>query len=317
MNDQIDECIECMAAYKIALGDNLKPVTLKKYKGDLKSICKLMGGISPIDSMDLLRDHEAVVNTLHTVPFSGERLYNKESLKSKIGLMSMLMESRDEIDSHKGYFATYTDIKNELTDDDRSGTSDKRVKAKDNELLPEDIDFALNKYKASEKLPEHLKYLAVSCMSKIPSRRTEYGTTKFIKSEDEIGDGNYLLMDDEGTRLKFILQEYKTAGRYGRKEIEIPDELSQDILDSYIKFPREYLFPKTGRDRVMLEEGMGSNTFVKHVGRIFKDKKVSVNSFRKYSKNHGIFDMGVDALAKEMGHSVSTSERSYAKNNIT
>ena len=285
MNDQIEECIEAMATYKTALGCTLKPITLKKYKSDLRSICKLMGNICPIDSIDLLRDHESVINILHTVPFSGERLYNKESLKSKIGLLSMMMEARDEIDSHRGYFATYNDIKNELTDEDKSGTSDKRVKAKDNELLPEDIDFALNKYKTAEKLPDHLKYLAVSCMSKIPSRRTEYGTTRFIKSEDEIGDGNYLLMDDVGSRLKFILQEYKTAGRYGRKEIEIPDDLSQDILDSYIKHPREYLFPKTGRDKKMLEEGMGSNTFVKHVGRIFKDKKVSVNSFRKYSKN--------------------------------
>jgi len=314
MQDQIEECVEAMIAYKKNLGDQLKPITIKKYKGDLKTICKMMGDINPIDSMDTLKDHENVIHTLHTKPYRGDKKYNKESLKSKIGFMSMLMEAYDHQDSHKGYYGVYNDIKGELFNEDKEGTSDKRVKATDNELTKEDIEGCLRKYRDTGKFNEHMKYLGVCCMSKIPARRCEYGNTKFIQTIDEIEDtdANYLWMDHD-SKLQFILQEYKTAGRYGTKYIDVPDGLSQDILDSYIKYPRDYLFPKTSRDKKMLEAPMGSNGFAKLMARTFTDKKVGVNSFRKFSKNHGVFDMGADALAKEMGHSTATAERSYTK----
>ena len=313
-NDQIEEAIEHMVAYKKALGDNLKPITIKKYKGDLKGICN-MCKCSPIEGIETLKDHTGVINTLHTTPYRGDKLYNKESLKGKIGVMSMLMEAYDHKDAHKGYYDVYNDIRGELMDEDKKGTSDKKVKATANELTKDDIDAVCNKWKDCKKLGGHLKYLATCCMSKIPARRTEYGDTKFIKTTEEIteNDKNYLLMDDEGT-LQFVLQAYKTAGKYGRKYIDVPNDLSQDILESYIKFPRDYLFPKQNRNREMLEEPMGSNTFTKHVGRIFPTKKLGVNSFRKFSKNHGKYDMGANELASQMGHSTSTAERSYASN---
>ena len=309
--DQIEECIEHMVAYKKALGDNLKPITIKKYKGDLKGICN-MCNCSPLDGMDTLKDHAGVINTLHTTPYKGDKLYNKESLKGKIGVMSMLMEAYDHQDAFQGYYGVYNDIRGELMTEDKQGTSDKRVKAKEHELTKEDIAGVCDKWKDCDKLGGHLKYLATCCMSKIPSRRTEYGNTKIIKSADEItaNDKNYLLMDDEGT-LQFVLQEYKTAGKYGRKTIDVPDDLSQDILDSYIKFPRDYLFPKQNKNRQMVDEPMGSNTFTKHIARIFPSKKMGVNSFRKFSKNHGNYGMCAGKLAKEMGHSISTAESSY------
>ena len=313
LNDQIEECVESMVAYKGNLGDQLKPITIKKYKGDLKTICRMMN-VSPVDGMETLKDADAVIHTLHNVPYRKDKLYNKESLKSKIGFMSMLMESYDHKESHKKYFDVYNDIKQELSSENKEGTSDKRVKETENELTTEDVAGVFTKYKDSEDLAGHLKYLATCCMTKIPSRRTEYGNCKIIKSADEITDRqtNYLLMNAD--TLQFVLQEYKTAGRYGTKYIDVPTELSQDIFESYTKFPRDYLFPKSDRQKKMLEhEAMGTDAFTKHMNRIITTKKIGVNSFRKYSKNNGVFDMGADKLAKEMGHSTSTAERSYKK----
>ena len=312
LTDEVEEATEYLFTYKDALGNKLQASTKDKYKRDLRIISKLLG-ILPVSEMNQFEDADNIINLLHTTPYSGDKLYGKESLKSKIGVLGMLMEAYDKQEAHKKYLETYNDIKDEIMGEDKDGTSSKKIKEVENELTQKDIDAALDKFKDSKDLSGNQKYLAVALMSKIPARRTEYADTKIVHNMDDVkDDGNYLVMDSKGN-LEFVFGKYKTKTKHGQQYLDVPDDLALDIFNSYNKFPRDYLFTTLDRKGNPTDKPMSSNTFVKHLSRIFKDKKISVNSFRKFSKNHNPHKLGAAKLAKAMGHSVGTAETAYKK----
>lgn len=101
--------------------------------------------------------------------------------------------------------------------------------------------------------------------SLIPPSRADYNKVRLYhgKLPNDTLEPNHLHITSRG--MKLVLNEYKTAKRYGKLEYDLPPALVKEISENLKVFPRQYLFAdKQG-------EPYSANAFVKMVNRRFKD----------------------------------------------
>jgi integrase len=130
----------------------------------------------------------------------------------------------------------------------------------------------------------------------IPPRRTADWTNFKIRNVDKAKD-NYM----EGN--KFVFNNYKTHGAYGKQEIEIPKPL-MTIMKAYIK--------KNPYDHLLINskgEPVGQTVLTQRLNGLF-GKNISTSMLRHIYLTHkyeGI-DVGkLKEIAEEMGHDISRS----------
>lgn len=167
--------------------------------------------------------------------------------------------------------------------------------------------------KKRDSLPKgSMERLLLSMYSYLPPMRLDFGSVKIYREEpniDEIPDNaNYIVLTADNNYLG--LQEYKTAKRYGKKVSDLPPELVQDIEDSLVRRPRDYLF--VGKNDQPFDK---SNTYGKwvsrHLEKIFK-KHMTVNTLRHMfisNRQDKIENKCVKErkeIAAAMGHSIQT-----------
>lgn len=167
--------------------------------------------------------------------------------------------------------------------------------------------------KQRDALPKgSMERLLLSMYSYLPPVRLDFGSVKIYREEPNIekipDNANYIVLARDNNYLG--LQEYKTAKRYGKKVSDLPPELVQEIEDSLVRRPRDYLF--VGKTDQPFEK---SNTYGKwvsrHLEKIFK-KHMTVNTLRHmYISNRS--DKIETKCVKErkeiaaaMGHSIQT-----------
>ena len=114
--------------------------------------------------------------------------------------------------------------------------------------------------------------------------RNDFALMKVINSENEDnGKDNFLLIKN-GIPEKFILNQYKTEKKYGKKSVEIPDKLSKVIK----KFPK---FNKSGYF-LTLQDGIRAitpNGITKAFNRLFQNelgKTISTSLLRHIVISH-------------------------------
>jgi hypothetical protein len=95
----------------------------------------------------------------------------------------------------------------------------------------------------NEGSPQHL---LLSMYTYIPPARVDYDKVMFYKyplkpSDDAVKTTNYIIQNIN-KKVYIHLNEYKTSSTYNEQVTLVPNELSKIIINSFVKFPRNYLF---------------------------------------------------------------------------
>jgi hypothetical protein len=144
--------------------------------------------------------------------------------------------------------------------------------------------------------------LLLAMYSLRPPARADYNALRIYDTEpEELEDPNYIVLDYPP---RLVLHEYKTAKRYGRYEEVLPPELVEEICESIIEQPRDYLFGKRS-----------GNTYTRYVNRMLSrmfGKPLTIGLIRHAAVNS--IDMNTattkekERLAKRMMHNTKQQE---------
>lgn len=183
--------------------------------------------------------------------------------------------------------------------------------------LEEETEKVINKKNITEnEFNTLLKNVALSFYTEIPPRRNEYINLIITNNQDDLNKNkNYLIYDDN----ILILNKYKTANKYGSKEIEIPATLKKDI-DNYLKYHSSFnsIKKKKKYETPFFVNNNGApfiqnNSLTRLLNKIFK-KNIGASMLRHIYLTHKYGDdleeMKEDA--DDMGHSLNI-QKEYIK----
>ena len=136
-------------------------------------------------------------------------------------------------------------------------------------------------------------------------------------SEEDRKDNNYLIVSKDG--LAFVLDDYKTRGKFGTLEIDVEDKELEKILREYIQVNGLGVLFKTSTEKPLTRIEL-SKTLLKYSDR-YMGKKISTTLLRKiylsskYGTDGGLKEQLVDFEKdnKMMAHSKEVALGTYVK----
>ena len=159
---------------------------------------------------------------------------------------------------------------------------------------------------AAYDLNTYQDYVLVCLYTLIPPVRCDYSPMRVVSSE-EGATGNYLLVLPSG--YTFVLNEYKTAHRYGQQRIAVPEDLKQ-VLDNWLELNPSGWLLCAPDGSPLTESGLSQrlvSVFKKHTG-----KAIGVNilrhSFVSWMRRYEPTFQDQKRLAGGMLHSVGMSQ---------
>jgi len=176
-----------------------------------------------------------------------------------------------------------------------------------------DLIKGLNNFTSRENYDKLLNHLILSLYTMTPPRRNlDYFKMEIAKNPSEIEDGkNYLLWSRKAKQ--FVFQEYKTAKKYGREVVPIPDALTY-VIDFYLKHREKIaLSSKQFLTKYGDLEFENSNEITRRLNSVL-EKQIGASMLRHIylTENLGDTVAKMEELASDMGHSVS-EQRNYIK----
>ena len=284
----------------------------KQYASTIKNIAKRQNcGIDDLTYEKVWNDTKDASPNDRRTRMSAVLVYNDDG--NHIPFVSKL---RDEIMNCK-----YAIDAKQFNDDGREPTE----KEKEN-LIP--YDEVMEKYHTLEKrvkpffrpgeqIPKSLMkliqtYVLLSCYLLIPPRRaldfTEFKLRNINENED-----NYMHVNK--SKAQFIFNKYKTAYKYGKQVVDIPNSLKHIIMKWKSVTPSDYLLVGSTSGKPVFQ------TTITNMLHNFFNKRISCNALRKivitHKDNKGQLNTHkkMRELAKDMGHSVETQQSvDYLKN---
>lgn len=123
---------------------------------------------------------------------------------------------------------------------------------------------------------EYQDWVVFCLYTMVPPVRLDYGEMRVVGSRGEVDtSGNYLITEASG--WKFLLQEYKTAVKYGALLLDIPGPL-EEVLREWLELnPSGWLLCDT-RGQPMMEKGLANA--IKRVMQRAVGKDLGVNMLR-------------------------------------
>ena len=171
-----------------------------------------------------------------------------------------------------------------------------------------------------EDFKEHQQYLLLSMLVLQPPIRTSfYSSAKFItKEESNDKINNYIQFNRRGkTKAYYIVNKDKVSNtklyamnkKLSKIEL-INDKLAQMLYDSFVKYPRKYLFENASKK-------ISDNTVLEWLRIITKVDKINIDIMRSsyittFYKNNKTYKERND-LSKQMRHSITTAQKNYNK----
>lgn len=183
---------------------------------------------------EILSDSKKVIDAIESITKKDGTPLGTEAKKGHLNAVMSLLPKSSELwnaysEKVRSYYKIINDIamKQELTE--REATK---------WLSWEDILAARDKL-AALRLPENPDFFfqyqdwVILCLyTMVPPLRVDYSPMRVVEELPQ-EKGNFLVLSP--TKNCFVLQEYKTAGTYGRQEFDIPAELL-DVLYEWVVF---------------------------------------------------------------------------------
>lgn len=303
---------------------NLKENSLKQYAFHLTKLKSLFED----NNFNFLNNPEKVMDKIKNNAYTSKR----NTLNSIIIILRAVEEKDTLIDQ---YVAKRDEFNEQYADEQANGViSDKQkdnfisVDEFTNMLKQMDCDIKHNKLKkkGADKLSSTerellMVYTMFSILIEYPTRNDMAGMKYINKSmynkltEQDKKDNNYIVT--ERSSLTMILNQYKTAAKYGEKKIPISKPVEK-IIRMYIRSTGinvgDTLFVK--RDGEPLTRNGVSKVLIKMSQKYIK-KNISTTMIRKIVVSHKFAKLKEEQkdMAYVMCHDVNTQNAVYVKSN--
>lgn len=187
----------------------------------------------------------------------------------------------------------------------------------------QEYDYFLNILKNKQVGPsinDHYEYLLLSLLVLQPPIRTSYySSASLLETLDRNnGKDNYIYLNRRGKVHAYYIVNKDKASNYKLYKIDkslskipiINDELAKIINDSFIKYPRKYLFEKNQKpaSETHLLKWLRNITGINKIN-VDMMRSIYITWFYKNNKQYG----KRDELSRQMRHSQQTASRNYLK----
>jgi len=287
-------------------------------------ILKKLNDDRDIDSLDYLNDTENIIKKINEKKLTTQRNY--------VSAVLTALSCRKDIDDNDEIMLIYKDHLKNLNDkyDEFIESHEKTQSQVDNWCSLIELDDIRKKYKKRIRNEKFIKketltteekqylsnYIIVSLYTLLPPVRVDYAPMRILYdiNEDD-NETNYLYIKSRNHK-EFILNEYKTHRKYGKKIIEIPTELNS-VINLYLKFHKlenSFLFNNKG-------SYMTSVDLTKQIPKAFGEyskKNITLNLLRHIYISENVQLKSIEQLKKEkdiadvMGHSLAI-QQTYCK----
>ena len=306
-----------------AIKPNAKPNTIKQYESLLKRLKKLYD----TDNYDFLSKPKDVEDKL-----SGKAFTTTRNTYNAIIVLLNALNSENKYDELIKEYGDMRDVLNDryISENQTGKISDKQqpnfveyseiekmLKMMESDLKDREIK---NKKKLMSTDKQILTAYTIFQMLKLIPSRNDFSDLIYINksqynklSDTEKSKNNYLV--NGKNKMFFVYNNYKTSAKYAERIIDMPPPLKKYIVN-YIKIMgRTYGEPVfvsgTGGK---LSRNMSSQLLLKMSQKYLK-KNISTTMMRKIIASYHFADLkkAQTELAEKMGHSVSTQNLVYVK----
>ena len=302
---------------------NVKPNTIRQYEIQLNKLKKVFES----DDWNFLSNPDDVVDKLKSNKYTSQR----NSYNAIIVLLMALNHDNKYDDLLEAYGKLRDTLNNKYVEDQQSGKISEKQKENFAELSEiqgmisqMESEIKSKGLKSQKKLSGKEKellmvYVIYSLLIRLPIRNDMAGMELITKtqynklSEEQKKNTNYLVK--EKASMFLVLNEYKTAKKYGEKKIDVPKDLEK-IFRMYLKLTKkeagEVLFvSSTGKP---ISRNAMSQLLLK-TSKKYIGKGVSTTLMRKAVVSDKFGDMKKEQaeLADIMGHSVGVQNAVYNK----
>ena len=304
---------------------DLSKLSIKTYANAVNKVMELIGSSS---LNDLITKADEVVKTLK------EKYEKPNTIKTKIASIIVLLKSIDppKPKAKKAFedaLAIYGKSIESLTGDIKKDLSDgeKTDKMKTNWLSAEEADklkthlksLVAEEIKSSKDLAHFRNYILYLLYEDLPTRN-DLADSKIIVSSPsklkELSDEwNYILLDKRTKKVKYLLNNYKTAKSYGQKLIALNDNL-YPILVAYKTAVDKY---NGGEGWAFLNNNATEKLSRNRLGVVYKGlgefvgKKLGTTLNRHLAVSRVVPLKAMKDLSDKMGHDISEQVGVYAK----
>lgn len=300
----------------------LRPASIKTYTSNIVKLHEKMGKGRDVKNLDFLKDYDAVIETIKDFKLSSR----KTALASiVVGLSAyddkyknVLDKYRDDMYSDASEYKKVIEEQNKTQKEDKNWVSIKKLKqvlARTKKDLMGRGVFSkdeLNK-KEMDMLQQWVAGMIYIGDDKNPPLRNDITPMSVISNADyrklseEDLKKNYLVNQSRNKKF-FSLGEYKTAGKYGLKKIDLGSKLNS-VMNIWLKYNKtgHLIYNNKG-------EAMSPNGLTKLLNKTFEStgKKISSTLLRhiyiteKFPPTDTLKEK--QEVADKMGHSTSQQE---------
>lgn len=291
----IDELFKCK---------DLSVSSLESYKAKLKKLNEN----KPIKNLNFLSNIEKIKGMIEKFKPNTQRNYI--IAVASILKCSLTTNKNKKVENMYNNYSKLLDNYNTNLKDQTTKTDAENENWISKEQLDDIYNNVKNNHKDNKQTFQNYILLSLYYLQ-APRRNKDY---QLLKLTSKYNDGlsnefNYL----DIKKKKFIFNNYKTAKKYNKQEVEINEELTQ-ILNSYIKAMKlkdgDFLL----NDLKTNQPYKNTNAITLLLNRIFK-KKIGASMLRKLYLTHKYGDQAQELKddMKAMGSSVEVANNNYIK----
>ena len=312
---------------KIMASRKLREASIKTYLVNIKKLHQRMGKEGDVTSLDFLKDYDAVMRTIKDTKLSSR----KTALASIVVALSaygdkydaVLKKYRDDMYSDAAEYKKVIEGQRKSEREDKNWTSLKRLKsvlARMKKDLQERGVFKRDELSRKEMgtLQQWVVGMIYIGDDKNPPLRNDITPITVIDLKDyrdlseEALTKNHLVVQSRNKKF-FSLGEYKTAGKYGLKRIDLGGRLNS-VMNIWLKYNRSKSLINNSKG-----EPMSPNGLTKLLNKTFESTGKNIGSTllrhiyitEKFPPTDTLNEK--QAVADKMGHSTATQEL-YKKN---
>jgi hypothetical protein len=309
-----------MAQVKININklneQNLSPITIASYKSRINTLTTTTN-----KSIEWVMQHP--IETLSEVKRIN-LIKNASTLSAYIVVICKMYSLHPEliVDWSKPYTKWQQYLKHyRKKEEDQTRQSKMTDKQQDKVVDWEDVTNTFCELQKSPKIHNNfqanLEYILLAVLLNIKPKRADLGAIQIVNDKNELQrEGQNHIIFNSQNKATLVLQEYKTAKKYGAIKEDLPENLIKIIKESLDKFPRTFLLVSAKTHKPYTNNAYSH--FVKRTFEKYFKKAMGISLWRNIyiRANIDFNDMAYNEMehtAHLLGHNVNQMFKTYRK----